>query len=215
MTGRRAGSRARWSSRCPTASTPARRRTASPSTSRWRRSGRCGRRTSSGSCPPSARSWSSRCCARCRSRCARRSFRSPTPRPRCSADVKPRSGPLLEVLAEAIERLRGVRIGAADWSLDALPAHLRMTFVDRGRRRDRARVGPVPRRAARRAAAGAEGASGARRCRRSRAMGCAASTSSRCRARSTSPAACAASRRSSTRATRSGSGSARPRASRP
>jgi len=30
-------------------------------------------------------------------------------------DVKPRSGPLLEVLAEAIERLRGVRIGAADW----------------------------------------------------------------------------------------------------
>ena len=44
------------------------------------------------------------------------------------ADVKPRSGPLLDVLAEAIERLRGVRIGAAHWSLDALPAHLRMTF---------------------------------------------------------------------------------------
>jgi ATP-dependent helicase HrpA len=44
------------------------------------------------------------------------------------ADVKPRSGPLLEVLAEAIERLRGVRIGATDWSLDDLPAHLRMTF---------------------------------------------------------------------------------------
>jgi ATP-dependent helicase HrpA len=44
------------------------------------------------------------------------------------ADVKPRSGPLLEVLAEAIERLRGVRVGAADWSLDDLPAHLRMTF---------------------------------------------------------------------------------------
>ena len=44
------------------------------------------------------------------------------------ADVKPRSGPLLEVLAEAIERLRGVRIGAADWSLDDLPAHLRMNF---------------------------------------------------------------------------------------
>ncbi len=43
-------------------------------------------------------------------------------------DVTPRSGPLLEVLAEAIERLRGVRIGAADWSLDDLPAHLRMTF---------------------------------------------------------------------------------------
>ena len=44
------------------------------------------------------------------------------------ADVTPRSGPLLEVLADAIERLRGVRIGAADWSLDDLPAHLRMTF---------------------------------------------------------------------------------------
>jgi ATP-dependent helicase HrpA len=44
------------------------------------------------------------------------------------ADVKPRSGPLLEVLAQAIERLRGVRVSAADWSLDELPAHLRMTF---------------------------------------------------------------------------------------
>jgi ATP-dependent helicase HrpA len=44
------------------------------------------------------------------------------------ADVTPRSGPLLQVLAEAIERQRGVRIGAADWSLDDLPAHLRMTF---------------------------------------------------------------------------------------
>ncbi len=44
------------------------------------------------------------------------------------ADLKPRSGPLLEVLAEAIERLRGIRIGAGDWSLEALPAHLRMTF---------------------------------------------------------------------------------------
>jgi ATP-dependent helicase HrpA len=44
------------------------------------------------------------------------------------ADVTPRSGPLLQVLAEAIERLRGVRISAADWSLDDLPAHLRMTF---------------------------------------------------------------------------------------
>ena len=32
------------------------------------------------------------------------------------------------MLAEAIERLRGVRISAADWSLDDLPAHLRMTF---------------------------------------------------------------------------------------
>jgi ATP-dependent helicase HrpA len=45
------------------------------------------------------------------------------------ADVTPRSGPLLAVLAAAIERLRGVRIGAGDWSLDDLPAHLRMTFL--------------------------------------------------------------------------------------
>ncbi len=44
------------------------------------------------------------------------------------AEVEPRSGPLLEVLAEAARRLRGVRITSADWSLDDLPAHLRMTF---------------------------------------------------------------------------------------
>ncbi|MBO0767983.1 MAG: ATP-dependent RNA helicase HrpA [Solirubrobacterales bacterium] len=44
-------------------------------------------------------------------------------------DVTPRSGPLLEVLAEALERLRGVRIGVCEWSLEHLPAHLRMTFV--------------------------------------------------------------------------------------
>ena len=44
------------------------------------------------------------------------------------AAIKPRSGPLLEVLAEAIERTRGVRIGPEDWSLDDLPGHLRMTF---------------------------------------------------------------------------------------
>jgi ATP-dependent helicase HrpA len=44
------------------------------------------------------------------------------------ASVKPRSGPLLEVLAETIERTRGVRIGPGDWSLDNLPAHLRMSF---------------------------------------------------------------------------------------
>ena len=44
------------------------------------------------------------------------------------ASIKPRSGPLLAVLAEAIERLRGVRIDPGDWSLDDLPAHLRMTF---------------------------------------------------------------------------------------
>jgi ATP-dependent helicase HrpA len=44
------------------------------------------------------------------------------------AEVTPRSGPLLEVLSDAIERRRGPRIGPGDWSLDALPAHLRMTF---------------------------------------------------------------------------------------
>ena len=44
------------------------------------------------------------------------------------AAITPRSGPLLDVLAEAIEQLRGVRIDAGDWSLDDLPAHLRMTF---------------------------------------------------------------------------------------
>ncbi|HET9126370.1 MAG TPA: ATP-dependent RNA helicase HrpA, partial [Solirubrobacteraceae bacterium] len=44
------------------------------------------------------------------------------------AAVTPRSGPLLEVLAAAIERLRGVRIAPGDWSLDDLPSHLRMTF---------------------------------------------------------------------------------------
>jgi len=44
------------------------------------------------------------------------------------AEVSPRSGPLLQVLAEAIERLRGVRVTAADWTLDELPPHLRMTF---------------------------------------------------------------------------------------
>ncbi|HET9093480.1 MAG TPA: ATP-dependent RNA helicase HrpA [Solirubrobacteraceae bacterium] len=43
------------------------------------------------------------------------------------ASVRPRSGPLLEVLADAVERLRGIRIGASDWSLEVLPAHLRMT----------------------------------------------------------------------------------------
>ena len=44
------------------------------------------------------------------------------------ASVKPRTGPLLEILADAVERLRGVRIGPGDWSLDNLPPHLRMTF---------------------------------------------------------------------------------------
>ena len=45
------------------------------------------------------------------------------------AAVRPRSGPLLEVLADAVLRLRGVAIGAGDWSLEALPAHLRMSFA--------------------------------------------------------------------------------------
>ncbi|MGH2863528.1 MAG: ATP-dependent RNA helicase HrpA [Solirubrobacteraceae bacterium] len=44
------------------------------------------------------------------------------------ADITPRSGPLLEVLAAAIQRRRGPRIGASDWSLEALPAHLRVSF---------------------------------------------------------------------------------------
>ncbi len=44
------------------------------------------------------------------------------------AEVEPGAGPVLEVLGEAIERLRGVRVGPDDWSLEDLPAHLRMTF---------------------------------------------------------------------------------------
>ena len=42
--------------------------------------------------------------------------------------VKPRSGPLLDVLARGLEEIRGVRVPRGAWSLDALPAHLRMTF---------------------------------------------------------------------------------------
>jgi ATP-dependent helicase HrpA len=41
---------------------------------------------------------------------------------------KPRSGPLLDVLARGLEEIRGVRVPRGAWSLDALPAHLRMTF---------------------------------------------------------------------------------------
>jgi ATP-dependent helicase HrpA len=44
------------------------------------------------------------------------------------ADIKPRSGPLPQVLAEGIERVCGVHLGAAELSLEDLPAHLRMTF---------------------------------------------------------------------------------------
>ncbi len=42
--------------------------------------------------------------------------------------VKPRSAPLLEVLSAELERRRGVRVPAAAWRPDELPAHLRMTF---------------------------------------------------------------------------------------
>ena len=42
--------------------------------------------------------------------------------------VKPRSGPLLDVLAAGLETLRGVRVPAGAWSLEALPPHLRVTF---------------------------------------------------------------------------------------
>ena len=42
--------------------------------------------------------------------------------------VTPRSGPLLDVLARGLEEIRGVRVPRGAWSLDALPAHLRMTF---------------------------------------------------------------------------------------
>lgn len=42
--------------------------------------------------------------------------------------LSPRTEPLLDALRREIETLRGVRILADTWSLDALPAHLRMTF---------------------------------------------------------------------------------------
>jgi ATP-dependent helicase HrpA len=44
------------------------------------------------------------------------------------ARIPPRSGPLLDVLAGELERMRGVRVPAGTWDLTALPAHLRMTF---------------------------------------------------------------------------------------
>ncbi|GAA4348334.1 ATP-dependent RNA helicase HrpA [Angustibacter luteus] len=66
--------------------------------------------------------------------------RSLIPAPDRAADVLarvgPADGPLLDVLAGALEDLTGTRIGADDWSPDALPAHLRVTFRvedDRGR----------------------------------------------------------------------------------
>ena len=44
------------------------------------------------------------------------------------ARVKPRSGPLTEVVAQALWSLSGHEIAAGDFDLAALPAHLRMTF---------------------------------------------------------------------------------------
>ena len=101
-----------------------------------------------------------------------------------------------------------MRIGAADWSLDDLPAHLRMTFcvededgtvLASGRSLDALRDA---------AAAGADGAPGARRCRPSRAMGCAASTIDSLPRTVDLPGGLRGFRRSSTKATRSESGSA-------
>jgi ATP-dependent helicase HrpA len=44
------------------------------------------------------------------------------------AAVRPRSRPVLEALSEELERRRGVRVGAEAWAVEALPAHLRMSF---------------------------------------------------------------------------------------
>ena len=44
------------------------------------------------------------------------------------AAVTPRSGPLVDVLAEALGRLRGARVPRDAWRPEALPPHLRMTF---------------------------------------------------------------------------------------
>ena len=44
------------------------------------------------------------------------------------AAVTPRSGPLVDVLADALGRLRGVRVPRDAWHPEALPPHLRMTF---------------------------------------------------------------------------------------
>ncbi|MDX6732943.1 MAG: ATP-dependent helicase HrpA, partial [Baekduia sp.] len=45
------------------------------------------------------------------------------------AQMKPRSGPLVEVLGRALGAMRGVPIPADSWDLAKLPAHLRMTFA--------------------------------------------------------------------------------------
>jgi ATP-dependent helicase HrpA len=44
------------------------------------------------------------------------------------ATLRPDDGPLLEALAEELERRRGVRVTPAAFDLGRLPAHLRMTF---------------------------------------------------------------------------------------
>jgi ATP-dependent helicase HrpA len=48
------------------------------------------------------------------------------------ASISPRREPLLPAVAAALERLRGVRVPPGTWSLDGLPAHLRMTFQIEG-----------------------------------------------------------------------------------
>ncbi|HWH27390.1 MAG TPA: ATP-dependent RNA helicase HrpA [Mycobacteriales bacterium] len=42
--------------------------------------------------------------------------------------VEPRSGPLLDVLADAVRRTTGVLVQPADWDLSRVPPHLRMTI---------------------------------------------------------------------------------------
>jgi ATP-dependent helicase HrpA len=44
------------------------------------------------------------------------------------AALQPRREPLLDAMASAIERLRGVRVPPSAWDLSRLPPHLRMTF---------------------------------------------------------------------------------------
>jgi ATP-dependent helicase HrpA len=55
------------------------------------------------------------------------------PIPELAADVvaglRPRRGRLVDAVARELERLRGVRVGASDFDLSRLPAHLRMTFA--------------------------------------------------------------------------------------
>ncbi len=54
-----------------------------------------------------------------------RAFLSPAPP---SPPPGPADGPLLPVLARALTRMSGEPVGAADFDLERLPAHLRMTF---------------------------------------------------------------------------------------